>query len=189
MLSRLLLIFGLLMLSWQWGQTMPRHEETTHKAVHEHTTARHSHGQHTTARNIHGHHTTPSNIHGHHTTPTNIHGHHTTPRNIHGHHTTARNIHGHHTTARNIHGHHTTASQLQDVHTTRKTILGRLTQKTSHGHTTTTPSSVQATPTAIEEPIPGNFSGISTVSLFDVPPSCKPGHVPTGPNQRCRLEV
>ncbi|XP_034128412.1 uncharacterized protein LOC117583864 isoform X2 [Drosophila guanche] len=119
MLSRLLLIFGLLMLSWQWGQTMPRHEETTHKAVHEHTTAR----------------------------------------------------------------------QLQDVHTTRKTILGRLTQKTSHGHTTTTPSSVQVTPTAIEEPIPGNFSGISTVSLFDVPPSCKPGHVPTGPNQRCRLEV
>ncbi|XP_034651374.1 histidine-rich glycoprotein-like [Drosophila subobscura] len=159
MLSRLLLIFGLLMLSWQWGQTMPRHEETSHKAVHEHTTARHSHGQHTTARSIHGHHTTPRNIHGHHTTP------------------------------RNIHGHHTTARQLQDVHTTRKTILGRLTQKTGHGHTTTTPSSVQATPTAIEEPIPGNFSGISTVSLFDVPPSCKPGHVPTGPNQRCRLEV
>ncbi|SPP74939.1 uncharacterized protein LOC117583864 isoform X1 [Drosophila guanche] len=159
MLSRLLLIFGLLMLSWQWGQTMPRHEETTHKAVHEHTTARHSHGHHTTARHSHGQHTT------------------------------ARNIHGHHTTPRNIHGQHTTARQLQDVHTTRKTILGRLTQKTSHGHTTTTPSSVQVTPTAIEEPIPGNFSGISTVSLFDVPPSCKPGHVPTGPNQRCRLEV
>ncbi|EDW35408.1 GL17260 [Drosophila persimilis] len=145
MLSRLLLIFGLLMLSWQWCHTMPRHEQTTHKAVPEHTTARHIH-QHTTAKHLHQH-------------------------------TTAKHLHEH-TTAKNIH-----------EHTTRKTILGRLTQKSSHGQTTTTPSSVQITPSPIIEQTPGNFSGISGVSLFDLPPNCKPGYVATGPNQRCRLEV